>query len=244
MIMCSRDTPELELHVAGEAIARCVDGVLLFPSSASQETMNRLTDAHIPFVLLSRIPDGCTADSVVWDETGGACLATRYLIESGRRKLVYIAGNDIIYSARHRIEGFNKACDEAGIPETDRAFLITPDSASDSSWAEKTVQRLIELHAEGFNGLFIFCDMEAWHILDAMNHSDKISQDDFGIVSIDNLEDALSFPLSLCSIGYSFKNIAEKSIHLLRKRIHGSTDAPQGIVLPVELICRGSCRKH
>ena len=245
MIMCSRENPDLELQMAEEAIARCSDGVILFPSTGCEKTIQRFREARMPFVLVARLPGEGIADGVVWDETEGAYLATRHLIESGRRKLVYVSDYNIIYSTEHRMEGFRKACDEAGIPESDRCFLQSTGTSgsgdNEQKWMKPLLNSLTELRQKGFNGLFVFCDVEAWHIMQALDQSDELSHNDFGIVSIDNLESALSFPVQLCSVGYSFKDIAANSIRLLRKRIHGDTGAPEKVVLPVHLVCRGSC---
>ena len=248
MVMCSRDDPELELQMAEEAISRCADGVLLFPSTGCEKTIRRFREAGMPFVLVARLPREGIADAVVWDETEGAYLATRHLIESGWRKLVYVSDNTIVYSSEHRMEGFRKACDEAGIPENDRCFLHSAGTNGSSErtdqWMESLQASLVDLRQKGFNGLFVFCDVEAWHILQALDLSDQVSRSDFGIVSIDNLESALAFPVPLCSVGYSFKDIASHSIRLLRNRIHGDTSTPQKVVLPVQLVCRGSCGNH
>ena len=246
MIMCSEDDPELELRLAEDAIARCADGIVLFPNAGSRTTIDRLRDSRIPFVQISRTPEEGLADLIVWDDTEGAYLATRHLIDSGRRKLVYVSWNNVVYSSEHRTEGFNKACDEAGIPPQDRVYLTSTMLGTDcdySLWLKKLVERLITLKSEGFDGLFVFCDIEAWHVMNEIDLNGRLSRSDFGIVSIDNLKAALSFPLPLCSVGYSFRDVAENAIRLLRNRIHGDTVPPQKIVLPVELVCRGSCNK-
>ena len=245
MIMCSEDDPELELRLAEDAIARCADGIVLFPNLGSMITIERLKESRIPFVQISRTPEDGIADLIVWDDTQGAYLATRHLIDSGRRKLIYISWNNVVYSSEHRIAGFNKACDEAGIPPENRVFLTAStlgiDISDYSLWLKVLVERLISLKAEGFDGLFVFCDIEAWHVMNELDLNGTISRSDLGIVSIDNLKEALSFPLPLCSVGYSFKDIAENAIRLLRNRIHGDAAPPKSIILPVELVCRGSC---
>ena len=180
MVMCSRDDPELELQLAEEAIARCADGVILFPSQGSQKTIERFQEAKMPFVLVARTPAEGIAEAVVWDETGAAYLATRHLIESGHRKLAYVSDNDVIYSSEHRMEGFRKACDESGIPESDRCYLkfsgSNGTSENGSQWMETLQASLTDLKQKGFNGLFVFCDVEAWHILQALDHSDQVSR--------------------------------------------------------------------
>ena len=245
MIMCSRDDAALELQLVEQAIARMVDGILLFPTANSGPTIARLRASGMPFVLMSRCLEEGEADSVVCDEVKGAYLATRHLIESGRRKLAYISGNEVVYSSPRRLEGFMKACNDAGIPESDRRVVsgrVNIMVAEQSErWFNALVDTLDALQHEGFDGLFVFCDSEAWHALDVMQRSGRFRPDTFGIVSFDNIEGALPFPMPLCSVDYSFREMARQGIELLRARIHGDTRQPQTIVCPVRMVCRHSC---
>lgn len=243
--MCSRDEPDLEYEQAEVAVRRLVDGVLLFPSDHCEKTVERLKAVHMPFVLMSRIYDGAEADSVLSDDEQAAYLATRHLIEAGRRKVVYIASRDVIYSGKWRLHGFLRACDEAGIPETDRyiydATWYIAEYGERAKWRDNLSKKLVELKQKGFNGLFVFCDMEAWHVMGAMRDSGVIEHGDFGIVSVDNVEDAFSFPVSLCSVDCSVEKMVSEGVRLLIERIHGDTSEPKQIICPVELVCRGSC---
>ena len=85
---------------------------------------------------------------------------------------------------------------------------------------------LTRLRDEGFDGLFVFCDVEAWHALDVIQNSDTLRADDFGIASFDNLESALSYPVPICSIGCDYEEMAKKCIELLRQRIHHDSRPP------------------
>ncbi len=247
IIMCSRDDAKLELSLVEQAISRCVDGVLLFPTVNSQPTVQRLKAAHIPFVLMSRYLTEGDADCVVCDEFQGAYLATRHLIEAGRRKLAFISSNNVLYSGDLRLQGFQRACDDAGIPVTDQCVFISSRNIIDheqmDSWYVLLAEKLKSLKASGFDGLFVFCDVEAWHVLSAAQKSGALRRDDFGIVGFDNLEGSLSFPIPLCSIDCSFEEMAKAGVKILRDRIHGDTQPPIKIVSPVKLVCRNSCMK-
>lgn len=247
IIMCSRDDAKLELSLVEQAISRCVDGVLLFPTSNSQPTIQRLKAAHMPFVLMSRYLTEGDADCVVCDEFQGAYMATRHLIEAGRRKLAFISSNNVLYSSDLRLQGFQHACDDAGIPVTDQCVFMSSRNIIDhdqmDSWYLMLAEKLKSLKASGFDGLFVFCDVEAWHVLSAMQKTGTLHRDDFGMVSFDNLEGSLSFPIPLCSIDCHFEEMAKAGVRILRDRIHGDARPPIKIVCPVKLVCRNSCLK-
>ena len=100
---------------------------------------------------------------------------------------------------------------------------------------------LLKLKRDRFDGLFLFCDEEAWHVIDAILKTDGLDISDFHIASFDNLGAWLSYPIALCSVGCDYGNMALQGFNLLRDRIHGNTHPPKSIVCPVTLVCRGSC---
>lgn len=246
IIMCAREDAALEAQLVERAIARRVDGIILFPTDHSAPTVERLRAARMPFILMSRYLTEGAADSVVCDEARGAELAARHLIESGCRRLAYLSSATVVFSSAQRIAGFLRACDACGIAPEDRLVRVSDRNIlyrerDESARRAALAEVLRDLRRQGFDGLFIFCDVEAWHALDVMQTADGLHAEDFGIVSFDNLEGALSFPIPLCSISCDYADMARRGIELLRARIHGDDRPPQTIVCPVELVCRGSC---
>ncbi len=245
MIMCSREDPETECSLVEQAISRCVDGVLLFPTSGSSPTVRRLKAAGMPFVLMSRCIEGIETDAVVADEEEGGYLAARHLIEAGHRKLAFISSGDVVYSLERRLTGFRRACAEAGIPDGDQSVFVFSQNITghreSAAWEAILAEKLVSLKAEGFTGLFLFCDMEAWHALSAMQRAGSISKDDLGIVGFDNLGGFLSFPIPLCSVDCGFEDMARAGVKLLRDRIHGDAQPPVKKICPVRMVCRHSC---
>ena len=247
MIMCSRDDAVEEAKLVEQAIARRVDGIVLFPTGRSAPAVARMREAHMPFVLMSRdLEDGRT-DCVVCDEERGAYLATKHLIETGHRRLAYLSSTTIVFSSEKRIAGFVRACEESGIgPEdytirvSDRSILFLDRNSFDWQGALSNSLRLLK--QQGFSGLFIFCDVEAWHALHVIQKADGLSMGDFGIVSFDNIEDVLSFPIPLCSISCDYAEMARQGIRILQARIGGDDSPPQTVVCPVNLVCRESCK--
>ncbi len=248
IIMCSRDNAALEMELVEQAISRCVDGVLLFPTSGSRPTVERLKAARMPFVLMSRYFEDMETDCVVSDEEEGGCLAARHLIETGHRKLAFISSGSVLYSSEMRLRGFHRACDEADIPVTDRCVFVSSRNIIEqdqmAAWYTLLGEKLKDLRANGFDGLFLFCDVEAWHVLTALQSSGSFGRRDFGIVGYDDLASTLSFPIPLCSINCNFQQMARDGVRILRDRIHGDARPPVRIVCPVRLVCRDTCNRH
>lgn len=237
MILCSREDAGTELEAVKSAIASRVDGVLLFPTADSAPTIRLLRDARIPYVLMARCLEGDDSDCVVADEIAGARMVTRHLIEAGGKCPAFLSNHDVIYSFRQRLEGFRLACDEAGIPESRRRVCVFDRDEP----SLPLPQRLLGLKREGVDSLFVFCDEEAWHVIDAIQKTDGLDASDFGIAGFDNLGAWLSYPIALCSVGCDYEDMARQGLSLLRARIHDYDRPPQRVVCPVRLVCRGSC---
>lgn len=183
-------------------------------------------------------------DSVIIDDEQGGYIAGMHLMEAGCRKVAFLATSSSAPSYALRRKGFLRACDEAGIAPGDR-FLCTfayEDTDPGHSDPDSLSVLLPRLKRKGVEGLFVFCDIEAWRIMASLQRSSQLSKEDFRMVSIDNIDSALVSPIPLCSVDCSLETMARRSIELLRDRIQGDDRPPQTIVCPVTLVCRNSCQ--
>ncbi len=232
LIQCSRDNPDLELQAAEAAISRQADGVLLFPSNQAQRTIDRMRAVGMPFILMARQPGPGMADSVLCNEELGAYLATRHLIDAGRRKLAFLSSFDVNFSSPHRKSGFERACAESSV-ECFSAICSGNDDI---------FRQLLTWKEQGVDGLFVFCDVEAWNVIKLLQEH-GIAPQTMGITGFDNIQGTLPFPSPLCSIDYNLEGMAQTGIDLLRKRIHGDDSPAKTVIFEPHVVCRGSCGK-
>ena len=244
IIVCSRDDPALEQQLIEQSIARRSDGVLLFPSRSSGRSIDMLQAAHVPFVLLSSALPPYQTDSVIIDDEQGGYIAGMHLLEAGCRKVAFLATSSSAPSYAPRCKGFLRACDDAHIAQEDRYLnTFTWEDAGPAPADPSSLSVLLpRLKREGVEGLFVFCDIEAWRIMAALQRSSQLSTEDFRIVSFDNIDSALASPIPLCSVDCGLEYMARRSIGLLRDRIQGDNRPPQTIVCPVTMVCRNSCQ--
>ncbi len=234
MILCSRDDPDTEVQMVEMALSRQADGVLITPCSFDSPALELLRSSGIPFVLLSRYLEGSEDDCVRCDDEQGGYLAARHLIEKGHRHLAMVSFHHVVFSSRKRFDGFRRACLEAGIPAGEIHYA-EPESEGDIL---RTLQAWTE---EGLTALFAFCDVEAWSLITLMENAGMPGAGRLHIVGFDNILRYINFPKPICSVDPQLQEEAKTAIDLLRRRIHQPDLPPQQIVLPVTLVCRGSC---
>lgn len=244
VIVCSCGMQELEYKLVEQAIAQRSDGVLLFPSRYSGRSVELLQAAHMPFVFLACALPPYQADSVIIDDEQGGYIAGMHLIKAGCQNVAFLSLRSSVLAYAPRRKGFLRACDEVGMAPDHRYLCdFVYEDADPAHPAPNSLTVLLpRLKAEGVEGLLVFCDIEAWRIMAALQRSDRMSIDDFRIVSIDNIDSALLSPIPLCSVDCGLEYMARRGIELLRDRIRGDDRPPQTIVCPVKLVCRNSCQ--
>ena len=234
IILCSRDQTDLEMLAAETAVSRQVDGILLYPSHDSRKTEEFLIANGVPYILMSRYTEDPLTDTAVCDEETGAYAITEHLLSTGRRKVAYLAQYDIPFATEKRRAGFLRACDDHGIPASDRYDSIAKTT-------DEMLEQILAWYRKGVTGLFSFCDMEAWNIISMLNRNGIRVPEDMAIVGFDNIQGQYEFPVPLCSVGFDIGKMTSDTFHLLVRRINREDIPRQSFVYPVHLICRGSC---
>ena len=235
MILCFQDNPELENTMVEMALFRQVDGILILPWSADSPSLTLLRDSRVPYVLLNRHVDSGQDDYIIFDEEQGGWLAAKHLIGAGHRKLAMLSHSDVVFATKTRYRGFFRACLEAGIGEENVAFALARENLD-------VIRQLQDWKQQGFTGIFSFCDVEAWSEITLLDREGLHVPDDLAIVGFDNILGYIDFPRPICSIDCDFQEEAVYAVDLLRRRIHDPSLPPQQIVLPVSLVCHGSCK--
>lgn len=208
------------------------------------DTISFLQQIHMPFVLMTRTFGDNIADCIISNEEDGARTAVHHLIEHGRRKLGYMVRQNIVYSYEQRLNGFVRACDEAGIPQEDRHFYLSDREGAPingNNWYEPLQERLIRWKNEGVDGIFAFCDTEAMSIQGIIRQSPELSGWDVGIVGYDNIQGTQNYCGGLCSVDWPYQDMAREAVRILRTRIKGDTRPPQTIICKAKLVCNHSC---
>jgi len=116
MLMNTERVYENEEKAILTFLQRRVDGFIIAPVQTNDKDIRKLADMNFPVVILGRHFEGINVDEIHSDEVKGGYLATKHLIERGKRHILMINSYLFRSAAKMRLEGYKKALEEFNIP--------------------------------------------------------------------------------------------------------------------------------
>lgn len=124
-----------------------IDGFIMSLSSETQRKgdynhLKEVTEQGIPLVMVDRITNDVDCDKVVIDDELGAYMATKKLVEQGRKKIALITTDDYLSVSKSRTEGYKKALLESKMEVDDSRILKLSTMEMD----EKSIVDFFDTH--------------------------------------------------------------------------------------------------
>jgi DNA-binding LacI/PurR family transcriptional regulator len=211
-----------------------VDGVLLISLHGKDELPEQLEDHGIPTVLCGRpLSNGEHLYYVDADNSGGAGLATRHLLDTGRRVVATVTGPQDMCAGQDRLAGYVKTLAERDIPV--RPELIAQGNFTISQGYD-AMTRLLQEQPD-IDGVFAASDLTALGVMRAIESSGRRIYDDVAVVGFDDIGDAGTAHPALTTVRQPTAQIGRTMAEVLLVRIAGRQPS-RATVLPVELIHR------
>lgn len=234
------DQVERERQVFALLRARRVDGVLtvVAPSAGPARHLQEIIQAGVPLVCLDRMPAGVRVDSVLVDNIKGSAMCVRHLLSMGHRRIGFIAGSEMLQTARDRVKGYRLALREAGI-EYDASLLREGDFRLESGYR---MAKDLCLSRSRPTALFAANGMMGIGALKAISEMTLRCPEDVALAVFDDVPGADTFRPRLTVVSQPAYEVGFKATELLIRRIAGEvdTDEPLSIVLEPELKVRES----
>lgn len=217
-------------------ISNRVDGVILALSKNTEDEplLRRLRDVGIPAVCMAREPKSGLVPFVSSSNLDGACMATRYLIKKGHRRIASLMGPENMHIAQVRLQGYRNALEEASIPYD--PGLVKPVDFSTAA-TEQAMEALLQLQLPP---TAVFC-FKNYIALDAIsylkkNAPEKLDRIDFtGFGNLPLLQYLDHKPLASIEENSFEMGVAAMDI-LLKRMQHDGGEVPPFVQIPCELV--------
>ncbi|MFC6593555.1 LacI family DNA-binding transcriptional regulator [Kitasatospora paranensis] len=218
-------------------------GVLLSPIDGNRTDLSALRRGGIPVVLVDRGAEREEGCSVSVDDVLGGTLATRHLIETGNRRMVFVGGPLMLQQVQNRLAGARQAVAEAGLPP--EALAVVETERLDIAAGRDAGQRLLGL---GHRPTAVFCanDLLALGVLQSLFAVGVRVPEDIALVGYDDIEFAGAAAIPITSVRQPAYQIGRTSAELLIAETveEPDTHEHQRIVFQPELVVRASTMRR
>ncbi|MGO9110346.1 MAG: LacI family DNA-binding transcriptional regulator [Thermoguttaceae bacterium] len=208
-----------------------VDGLLHWWNEAYGLGVAALTST--PVVYFGSAAPNDIADSVILDDYGAAGMAARHLIELGHRRIAHLSRRTSIRSAR--TAALVDALRGANLPAP--VVLECPNETAEEA---RAVVRELSSCAQRPTAIFCHNDVMAFGAFRGLRDAGVRVPHDVSLVGFDNAWAAEYLDPPLTTVLFPYHEIIDRSLAFLLNRIAGKANEPQRLVLPGELVVRGS----
>ncbi len=227
-----------EARVIDALSSRGVDGFIL-------ATMRRKRDASLerindrPLVSVARQPDNESVSSVVHDEEEGIRYLLDHVISLGHRRIAMIAGPQSLSTGFRRFRAFEQHLDAAGLS------MANPGASFADAFTELEGQRCAEellASKKSFTAVLCANDRLAIGAISAFRRHGLSCPQDVSVTGFNDMPFANQVQPPLTTVRLQHYEAGIQAANLVIGMIESDGDKipPKHIVLPVELIVRGS----
>ncbi|SNT38666.1 transcriptional regulator, LacI family [Granulicella rosea] len=238
IIASSEEDPEIERQEIRTLLSRGVD-VMLVASCQPHPEAASFSGERVPFVLIDRNFPAMEANFVGSNDVKVGELATRHLIELGRRRIAHIGAQEMSPSL-DRLTGYKRALAAAGIPAQKR--LVVTRKRFEETGDSVGYQAMQELLAGKVRPDAVFCynDLSAIGAMQAAMHAGLRIPQEIAFVGCGNLRYAEYLKIPLTSIDHATDKMGEVAAKLALELAADPKQTPQTVLLDPRLVVRQS----
>ena len=228
----SASQPPQFVHMAG---GREVDGVLI-AGVVDGRWVRETMDAGTPVVLLDNHLPGLRVPAVVNDNAGGASRATRHLADLGHTRIGFVGAAVDYPFGRETHDGYRRALADAGLPLDAALEMLIP---IDADRAREAAAALLS-RAHPPTAIFAATDLLALSAITVARERGLAIPEDLSVVGMDDIDLAAVTNPPLTTVRIAKEEMGRRAAQMLVDLIAGTAAAPGVVVLPNELIVRGT----
>lgn len=235
LLLMLAGTPDERRRIMRYITAGHVDGVLLVSSHSGDPVTDELREAGVPLVACGKpIGQASKVSYVAADDRDGARDMVRHLLSLGRRRVGTVTGPLDTPGGVDRLAGYREILAEEGIRADER--LIASGDYSRAG-GEAAAAQLLE-RAPDLDAVFVASDLMAQGVLTTLHRAGRRVPEDVAVGGFDDSPAALTARPALTTVRQPWDRISAEMVRVLLARISG--EDPAAVILPTELVIRGS----
>ncbi len=229
---------EREKIVITEIMQRQVDGIILVPSTSKKKShLDLIVNQGIPLILVDRMVEDLSVDSILVDNEYGAFTAVSHMIQKGHTCIGMVIDNLNISTNNERLDGYKKAITSSGL-------IFDPGLIKSCKFTSKSAFELVSQMLSDSNrpsALFGANNFMTLGILQAIVKADLRIPNDISLVGFDDISWFSSGSQQVSTVSQPVHDIGSIAAKRIISRLNGDYNPPMEIRLETRFIDRGSC---
>lgn len=230
----SDEDPRRERELVHGLCERRVDGLVIAPIERNHSYLLRDLEAGMAVVFIDRPPRGIEADAVLIDNAGAAEQVVDHLVGAGHRRIAFLGDREEIYTARERLKGYRQALRRHGLAYDDALVRMELDESRRTRSATLDLFEIPEPPSALLTSQN-FITIGAVHALQALGRQHEIA-----LAGIDDVAMGDAIEPRLTVVAQDPLTMGRAAAELLFARLDGAAGPPRRLLVPTELLVRGS----
>jgi LacI family transcriptional regulator len=238
LILCnSMAQNKHETELFSILIGRRVDGIIIVPANSNSYTALKKYFSQIPVVFIGNNFPEKTCAYVSVDNYQGAFMGTEYLVSLGHSSILYLGNRAQSFTHRNRAAGYIDVCKKHKLKP---AIIenMSPTSSIENGYrlAEKKFTADMP-----YTAVFAASDTMAIGAIQAADEKKIRIPQDISMLGFDNISMSRLSRINLTTIEQPLDKLVINAIDLLFQLAHDSKSAQKNIIIPPNLVIRGTC---
>lgn len=237
MVCNTNEVLEREEYYIDILLRQGVDGIIAAATSQDWDALNEAAKLNIPIVMLDRTFENADCPYVGVNNSHGAYLGARHLIERGYREIGILSGFQRLSTMRERLAGFEQALAEAELPLRPAWCIDSPLTIEDG---KRAMSELMS-QAEKPHAVFISNNLLCLGALMGLRELNLSCPEDVAIVGFDDHPWAQVSQPPLTVVRQPTHAIGETAARKVLKALNDSEAEIPSALFNCQLVIRNSC---
>src|SRR3984893_12909982 len=241
-LAASEEDPEVERQDIRSLVSRGVDVLLIASCQANLRNFYELGDDRTPYLLFDRNFPHLAAHFVGSDDVQVGEMATRHLIEIGRKRVAHMGGKNTSPSFI-RLRAYRNALADEVVPEAAH-YVVVRERVEESGdvIGFHAMQELLKLESKP-DAVFCYNDLTAIGAIDATLQAGLRVPEDIAFIGCGNLRYANYLRVPLSSIDHGTAELGRIAGEFALELSTKPEQEPKSILVPSTLVVRESTVK-
>jgi LacI family transcriptional regulator, galactose operon repressor len=239
ILASSEEDPAIERQEIRTLLSRGVDVLLIASCQANLRNFYELGDNRTPYLLFDRNFAHLAAHFVGSDDVQVGEMATRHLIEIGRKRIAHIGGKNTSPSF-DRLRGYRNALAASGLPEPAHYVVVRERMEESGDMVGfQAMQELLKLESKP-DAVFCYNDLTAVGAIEATLQAGLRVPEDIAFIGCGNLRYANYLRVPLSSIDHGTAELGRIAGEFALELSANPEQEPKSVLVQSTLVARES----